>query len=123
MGPFCLKSIDWPKLADVGDSGYDEIMLGGPSKTFIALLPAIIAFIVAIVKKDFTQSDGALWFWIIIAILALGGIITAKYIVSSLLGHAGVFVKGLVSLIIIVAYVVTFFFTGCLVAGNLGLFD
>ena len=95
-------------------------MLGGPSKTVIALLPAIIAFIVAIVKKDFGQSDGTLWLGIIVGLLVLGGIISARFLIPS---HMGIAVKVILTLTIIIAYVVTFFFTGCLAAFNLGFLN
>lgn len=93
-------------------------------KTVLALLPAGIAFTVAILVKD-AQENQQFWFWLIIGLLLTGGILSAMFIngaMSAKNPDRGTVLKGFIFIAVVVAYVVTFFFTGCLVAFS-GLFN
>ena len=94
------------------------------SKTIIALLPAIAAQIAWFLMSKTSQVRQNIWFIVIVALLLVGGILSAKYI-TNYLRQSNVdrspVIMTLTSLMIIIIYVAIFFFTGCTVSVMIGL--
>lgn len=86
------------------------------NKTILALIPALI---VQIGGFFMVKSNNVFWLWLLIAILAVGGILSAvfvcDYIKKAKPEKSGLF-RGVIGFLIFAGYIVTFFFTGCLLA-------
>lgn len=100
------------------------MLRGGFSKTVIALLPAISALVVAILVKDFSRSNGQLWFGVVFGLLLIGGVLAAIFAAKAMAVHSPNIIGQIaVFLIVLVAYVVGIGFGGCLLVFNTGLLN
>ena len=91
-------------------------------KTFIALLPAILAHILllAIAKLGL---DHILWLAFAVLLFLIGGALTAKYVTDAIKSKnvdRSPILMMFIGLIVAILYVIIFMFTGCLFAVTQG---
>ena len=93
--------------------------MNGLTKTIVALLPAVAAHVLAFLVRDSLQNS-ELWLGLAIGLLVLGGILSATFLVGAMFrnktGTSNNIFAVILFIVIVLGYVATFFFTGCLLA-------